>query len=237
MTMTSPYTDIPTTNSNSSDNHYRSPIRSLQRGRPSRRLFKRRWLKKLRPKRLLRTCAVLFVLAVFVYVSKTNQVLGPSGPGARLQSVATSGITGVLENVKQAMSPDSDPAPSTSTRSATPSPTSELASISSGNPPEQGPHPEKRILDTQTIYVVPEGSSLWRTGIRFINDEALLDKLIDNLAERGMKVRNVNEGVYFTVTDLGGEGLVVTIEADGNTYESRVFEDDVVTNSLSASNS
>ena len=158
-----------------------------------------------------------------------------------MQSVATSSITGIFVSIKEAMSPNpdsnSDPDPSTSIRSVTPSPTSALASIGSGDSPEQGSHPAIQMMDTQTIYVVPEGSSLWRTGIRFIDDEELLDKLIDNLAERGMKVRNVNEGVHFTVNDLGSEGLLVIIEADGNTYESRVFEDDVVTNSLSASNS
>ena len=241
MTMTSPYTDIPATISNSGDNPHRSPIRSLKRRRPSRRLFKRRWLKKLRPKRLLRTCAVLFVLAVFVYVSKTNDVPGPWSSGSKLQSVATSSITGIFVSIKEAMSPNpdsnSDPDSSTSIRSVTPTPTSALASIGSGDSPEQGSRPAIQMMDTQTIYVVPEGSSLWRTGIRFIDDEELLDKLIDNLAERGMKVRNVNEGVHFTVNDLGSEGLLVIIEADGNTYESRVFEDDVVTNSLSASNS
>ena len=239
MTMTSPNTDISATISSSGDIHHRTPTRSLKRKRPPRRLFKRRWLKKLRPKRLLRTCAVLFVLAVFVYVSKTNHVLGPSGQGSGLQNVVTTGLTDVLMSVKETMSPnaDQDPDPGTSRRSATPSSTSVPALVNSDDSPEQGLHSAKQIVGTQTIYVVPEGSSLWRTGIRFIDDEVLLDKLIDNLAEHGMKVRNVSAGAHFIVNDLGSEGLLVEIEANGNTYESRVYKDDVVTSSLRASNS
>ena len=89
--------------------------------------------------------------------------------------------------------------------------------------------PENSIEDELTTHVVPEGGSLWRTGKQFIDDEALLDTLIDNLAERGMDVSNVRAGTQFQVLDLGSKGLIVVIEADGNTYQSRVHEDEVVT--------
>ena len=239
--MTSPYTDISATISSSGDAHHRAPTRSLNRRRSPRRFFKRRWLKKLRPKRLLRTFAVLFVLAAFVYVSKTNHVLSRSGQGSGLQSVATSGLTAILMSVKEAMSSNAsssqDPDPGTSTRSAIPLSTNVLALVNGDDSTKQGSHSAKQVMNTQTIYVVPEGSSLWRTGILFIDDEVLLDKLIDNLAERGMKVRNVSAGVHFIVNDLGSEGVLVVTETDGNTYESRVYKDDVVTNLLSTSNS
>ena len=77
--------------------------------------------------------------------------------------------------------------------------------------------------------MVNEGGSLWRTGKRFIDDDVLLDKLIDNLAENGMDVRNVRAGLEILVSDLGSEGLLVSIEAGGDTYESRILNEDVQT--------
>ena len=95
---------------------------------------------------------------------------------------------------------------------------------------------EPMISDTATTggsfrktnaYVVNEGGSLWRTGKRFIDDEVLLDKLIDNLSESGMDVRSVSAGVEFIVNDLGSKGLLVVVEDDGDTYESRIVKDSV----------
>ena len=94
--------------------------------------------------------------------------------------------------------------------------------------------PPELVDDELTTHVVPEGGSLWRTGKQFINDDSLLDTLIDNLAERGMDVSNVRAGTQFTVLDLGAEGLIVVIEAGGNTYQSRIYEDEVVTSRRSA---
>ena len=242
MTMNLNDKDITTTISSASDSLHRAPTRNIKRQKPARRFFKRRWLKKLRPKRFLRTSAVLFVLAMFVYVSKTNNVMGPSGYGSALQNAARSGLTDILTRVnKEVMSPNTnlnrDPAPDTGNESATRSSTAASALGKGEGSSAQVPDAAKLTADTQTIYVVPEGSSLWRTGIQFIDDTLLLDNLIDNLAERGVKVRNVGAGTYFIVNKLGREGLLVVIEADGNTYESHVYEDHVVTSSQPASNS
>ena len=76
-------------------------------------------------------------------------------------------------------------------------------------------------------YVVNEGGSLWRTGRRFIDDEVLLDKLIDNLSESGMNVRSVRPGVEFIVNDLGSKGMLVVVEQDGDTYESHIVRNNV----------
>lgn len=76
-------------------------------------------------------------------------------------------------------------------------------------------------------YVVNEGGSLWRTGKRFIDDEVLLDKLIDNLSESGMNVRSVRPGVELVVNDLGSKGMLVVVEQGGDTYESHIVRDSV----------
>lgn len=76
-------------------------------------------------------------------------------------------------------------------------------------------------------YVVNEGGSLWRTGRRFINDDVLLDKLIDNLSDSGMNVRSVRPGVEFVVNDLGSNGLLVVVEQGGDTYETHIVRDGV----------
>ena len=42
-------------------------------------------------------------------------------------------------------------------------------------------------------------------------------------------MKTIKAGTQFQVLDLGAEGLIVVIEADGNTYQSRIHEDEVVT--------
>lgn len=84
-----------------------------------------------------------------------------------------------------------------------------------------------RSFGRPTIYVVNEGGSLWRTGKRFIDDEVLLDKMIDILAESGMEVRSVSAGVEFIVNDLGSEGLLVVVYDGNDSFESQIFEDSV----------
>jgi hypothetical protein len=89
-----------------------------------------------------------------------------------------------------------------------------------------------RSFGRTTTYVVNEGGSLWRTGKRFIDDDVLLDKLIDNLAESGMDVRSVRAGLEFIVKDFGTEGRIVIVDDDGDTYESHIIGDSVTTSSV-----
>lgn len=89
-----------------------------------------------------------------------------------------------------------------------------------------------RAVDTlhnSTIYVVNEGGSLWRTGKRFIDDEIKLDRLIDDLAQSGMNVRNVKAGVQLIVEDLGSQGMRVAVNHEDGFYESHLIEDRVTT--------
>lgn len=82
---------------------------------------------------------------------------------------------------------------------------------------------------TPRSYVVNEGGSLWRTGRRFIKDEALLDAFIDSLAANGMDVRNVPVGFTFIVDDLGADGLLVVSERSGDSFATHIFDDNVIT--------
>ena len=197
MTMTSSNHDSPATDTSSDDHSDNVTIttRGTRRRRPSRRWFKRRWLRVLRPGNLLRASAVILLPAAFIHVSLMNDVLGPR------ENEAASFYTDPIE-----------------------------PAVSASLAENQENVVQKNVIDDElTTHVVPEGGSLWRTGMQFIDDESLLDALIDNLAERGMDVGNVRAGTQFQVLNLGSEGLIVVIEADGNTYQSRVYEDEVVT--------
>ena len=82
MTMTSSNHDIPATDSSSDDHSDNLSTRSPRRKRPSRRWFKRRWLRVLRPGNLIRASAVLLLPAAFIHVSLMNDVLSPRENGS-----------------------------------------------------------------------------------------------------------------------------------------------------------
>lgn len=87
-------------------------------------------------------------------------------------------------------------------------------------------------LASSGTYAVNEGGSLWRTARRFIDDVALIDGLIDNLELNGMDVRSVRPGVAFVVEDLGNDGMLVTVDNRGTTYESRIVGGRVITSAF-----
>ncbi len=87
----------------------------------------------------------------------------------------------------------------------------------------------KPTLAGKATYVVNEGGSLWRTGKRFIDDEVVLDRLLDKLADKGMNVRTVSAGMAFIVEDLERAGLLVVFNDGNHKYTSHIFEGSVAT--------
>lgn len=103
------------------------------------------------------------------------------------------------------------------------------ADLPSGGVSTKGSVAIEPALRKEATYVVNEGGSLWRTGKRFIDDEVVLDRLIDKLADKGMNVRSVSAGVAFVVEDLGNAGLLVVFNDDDKKYTSHIFEGSVAT--------
>lgn len=86
-------------------------------------------------------------------------------------------------------------------------------------------------------YRVSEGSSLWETGKQFIDDAAVLNELIDDLATSGIDVLNVRPGVVFVVSKLGEQDLLVIVDIAGNRYKSRIIQSTVTTSVVAGASS
>ena len=226
MTATLSKQDIPATDSGTDDSRHSLSTRSAKRSRWPRRLFKRRWLKIFRPRHLFRASAVLLLVAGFVHVSLMNDVFSSSDDSAGALNVLAYGYTAYQYDHSAY---DRSGATPSIVKSSMPSYSGGLARLNSSDVAMSDPKLAEGIAKEFTTYEVPEGGSLWRTGKQFIADEILLDQLIDNLEERGMEVSKVRAGEQFLVSDRGSEGLLVVIEVEGSTYESRVYESDVVT--------
>lgn len=199
--------------------------RSSRRKRSFRSTIRHNLNKMLQTRKLFRAGFVLLPLAGFIHVSLVNDVLGP-------KNQEFDSMTSVVSNES---SVESDVAMLNRTRFA-PGWSDDLPVVVPDRAPYARKNDELVPTDTaaighsfkkSTTYVVNEGGSLWRTGRRFIDDEVLLDKLIDNLSESGMNVRSVSAGMEFIVNDLGSEGLLVVVEDGGDTYESRIVESNV----------
>ena len=217
--------DIQRTNLHSDEQRHNVPTRSSGRRRGSRRQARRRWSSLFRADRVITLGAVMLLLAAFVHVSMINDVFSPADSADDSLNILAYGY-GAYYLDHSAYERSGSVASVTST---TPAYSVEVSRFSEDEPIDSTVQPAEEPVSRFTVYEVPEGGSLWRTGKRFITDEVLLDKLIDNLAAQGMDVGSVRAGDQFLVSDLGPEGLLVVIESGGRTYESRVFENDVIT--------
>jgi len=212
-------------NPHSDDQRNSAPRRGSGRRRGSRRQARRLRPNLFRADRMIGAGAIMLLLAAFVHVSMINEVFSPAdGPDDSLSILAYGYAANKYDH--SAYERNGSVAAVTNT---TPSYSGQVSRFTTDEPFGLTVESAKKNVSQFTVYEVSQGGSLWRTGKRFIDDEALLDKLIDNLAAQGMDVGSVRAGDHFLVSDQGPKGLLVVIDSGDSVYESRVFDNDVIT--------